>query len=93
MQDAIAGRGSYEPRPHRLGIIRCDHGSMAITDGEYDNFTYPLVWSLDGEWIVFSAPFQPRGLWLTRAAEPRLERVKFSRNAPAPLCDVSDLIP
>jgi hypothetical protein len=93
LRDVITARARYEPQPHRLAIIRCSDGAMTIAEGEYDNFPYPLVWSLDSEWLVFSAPFQPRGLWLTHAESAKLQRVKFGGNAPCPLCDISDLLP
>jgi len=88
--EIVAGRGSYDPKPRRLGLLSTTSGAITIADGQYDNFANP-IWSIDGEWVVFNAPFQPRGLWVCRAAEARLERVRFSRDAPVPLCDVSDL--
>jgi len=88
--ETVAGHGSYDPKPRRLGLLSTTSNAITIADGHYDNFAYP-IWSIDGEWVVFSAPFQPRGLWVCRAAKARLERVRFSRDAPVPLCDVSDL--
>jgi hypothetical protein len=82
----------YEPVPHRLGIICCADGALTIADGVHDNFAN-IVWSLDSEWIIFSTPFAPRGLWLTRPREPKLEWISFGRkNAPSLLCDATDLI-
>lgn len=91
-QIALGQGGGYEPQPHRLGIIRCADGAMTIADGVYDNFAN-LTWSLDSEWIVFTTPFAPRGLWLTRPDEPTLEWISFGRkHAPSLLCDASDLL-
>jgi hypothetical protein len=63
-----------------------------VCDGEFDNFNSKPIWTADGKAVVFAAPFEPRGLWIARLDEPRLERIKFTRNAPVPLCDTSDLV-
>ena len=91
-QIALGDAPPYEPEPHQLGIIRCSDGTMTIADGVYDNFA-KIAWSLDSEWIVFSTPFAPRGLWLTRPDAPKLEWISFGRrHAPSLLCDASDLL-
>ena len=81
-------RGVDRSRPHRLAIVDASDGSVALAEGEYDNFARP-VWSSDGAWIVFNAPFEPGGLWLCAVAEPKLERILFESNPPVPLLDVS----
>jgi hypothetical protein len=92
LQDVMRGRGTDESQPHRLGIIHCVDGTMTITEEEYDNFAN-LVWSLDSEWIIFSTPFAPRALSITRPSEAKLARVEFGRAAPSLLCDISDSVP
>jgi hypothetical protein len=92
LKDVIRGRSTYEPVEHRLGIIRCADGAMTIADGSYDNFA-KLVWSLDSEWVVFNTAFDERCLWVTRPAEPALERLELAESVPSLLCDVSDLVP
>jgi hypothetical protein len=92
IRQVALGQGKYELQPHRLGIIRCADGALTIADGVYDNYA-SIVWSLDSGWIVFATPFAPRGLWLTRPDEPKLEWISFGRrHAPSLLCDASDLI-
>lgn len=92
LRQVALGQGKYELQPHRLGIIRSADGALTIADGVYDNFAN-IVWSLDSEWIVLSTPFAPRGLWLTRPGEPKLEWISFGRrHAPSLLCDATDLI-
>jgi hypothetical protein len=89
---ALGRGGDYELQPHRLGIIRCADGAMTIASGVYDNFA-TIVWTRDGEWIVLTTPFAPRGLWLTRPADPNLEWISFGRrHAPSLLCDATDLV-
>jgi hypothetical protein len=92
IRQVALGQGEYEAQPHRLGIIRCTDGALIIADGVYDNFAN-IVWSLDSEWIVFTTPFAPRGLWLTSPHEPQLEWISSGRrHMPSLLCDASDLV-
>jgi|GEM_PF-4794006 len=91
-RDVVQGGATYEPKPHRLGLVRCADGALMIADGVYDNFAN-LVWSLDSKWIAFNTPFAPRGLWLTRPETAKLEWISFGRrHAPSLLCDASDLV-
>jgi hypothetical protein len=83
---------AYEPQPRRLGVIRCADGTLTLADRVHDNFAN-IVWSRDSKWIIFTTPFAPRGLWLTRPDELTLEWISFGRkHAPSLLCDASDLI-
>jgi hypothetical protein len=43
MIDIARGRVKYTPKPHRLALIECTTGKVAIADGEFDNFAYPPV--------------------------------------------------
>ena len=82
----------YEPRPHRLAIIDCVNGSVAVAEGAFDNFASQFVWSFDSEWVVFGTPFAPHGVWVCSVHEMRLEWIDFGRrHAPGPLVNVSDL--
>jgi hypothetical protein len=93
MIDIVQGRAKYEPVPHRLALIDCTDGHVTLVEGVFDNFASPPVWSHDSEWLVFEAPFTPRGLWTCRVADARLDWVSFGRkSAPVPLANVSDLI-
>jgi len=83
---------TYEPRQQRLGVIRCADGALTLADRAHDNFAN-IIWSRDSNWIIFSTPFAPHGLWLTRPDEATLEWISFGRrHAPSLLCDASDLI-
>ena len=84
--------GTHEFQTHRLGIIRCADGALTIAGGEYDNKAN-LVWTLDGEMVVFSTPVAPRELWVTHPANAKLESVDFVQGTPSLLSDVSDLLP
>jgi hypothetical protein len=94
MRDIIQGSARYEPVPHRLAIIDCLNGSVALADGVFDNFASQFVWSFDSEWVVFSTPFAPHGIWACSMRDLRLDWMSFGRrHAPGPLVNVSDLVP
>ena len=86
-----SARGVDRGRPHRLAVVDVSDGSVALAQSEYDNFARP-VWSADGAWIVFNAPFEPGGLWLCAVAGPKLERIPFESDPPVPLLDVSPFV-
>jgi hypothetical protein len=68
------------------------YGERRLADRVHDNFAN-IVWSRDSDWIIFTTPFAPRGIWLTRPDEPTLEWISFGRkHATSLLCDASDLI-
>jgi hypothetical protein len=91
--DIAQGRVKYTPRPHRLGIIDLQDGSASVAEGVYDNFAYKPVWSDDGQWLVFYAPFQRNRLWACNVTAQRLESISFGRRSPpAPLVNVTDLV-
>jgi hypothetical protein len=92
--DIAHGRTTYEPVPHRLGLIDRDRATLTLAEGVFDNFASEPVWSFDSEWLVFAAPFTPHGLWGCRVAErePKLTWIPFGGRAPVPLVNVSDLI-
>jgi hypothetical protein len=92
VKEIVATGGKYGGQPSKLALIDCATGFVTVAEGEFDNFNSPPVWTPDSKALVFSAPFQPRGLWMCRVDEPKLERIKFKTNAPVPLCDASDLI-
>jgi hypothetical protein len=81
---------AYERAPRRLAVVD-SLGKLALSDDEFDNFAWP-VWSVDGDWLVFNAPFQARGLWIASTTDLRLQRIPFKRNPPVPLMDASDLV-
>jgi hypothetical protein len=91
LAEIAVGRGRYEPTPHRLGIVRCADGQLTVSSNEYDNFAN-IIWSLDSQWIVFTTPFEPRGLWVARPAQGEIEWIRFKRDTPSLLCDISDLV-
>jgi hypothetical protein len=94
MIDIAHGLVRYEPVPHRLVIIDCLNGAIAVAEGVFDDFASEFVWSLDSEWVVFSTPFAPHGIWACSMRDLRLEWISFGRrHAPGPLVNVSDLVP
>jgi hypothetical protein len=92
LREAVTGRGRYEKQTSKLAIIDCETQETVYCEGEFDNFNSDPIWTSDSDALVFAAPFQPRGLWLARREEARLHWIPFRRNAPVPLCDVSDII-
>ena len=93
MIDIAQGVVRYEPVAHRLAIIDCVNGSVAVAEGTFGNFASQFVWSFDSEWIVFSTPFAPRGVWACSVRDLKLEWIDFGRrHAPGPLVNVSDLV-
>ena len=95
--EAAAGHApapKVPPEWSRLAVVSGTEGSVRLAEGRFNDFAGTPVWSADGEWIVFDAPFQTRDLFVCRIREPipRLVPVKFKGASPGPLVDVSDLV-
>jgi hypothetical protein len=81
----------YEGSPSCLVLIDVATGKAVIAEGSFDNFAWTPVWSSDGEWLVFGAPYESKQLWLMSFEKRVLQRVRFRRQPPMPLLDVTHL--
>lgn len=81
----------YEGSPSCLPLVDSASGKVAVADGSFDNVAYPPVWSNDGEWLTFGAPYESRQLWVMSLEEQVLHRVRFRRQPPMPLLDATHL--
>jgi hypothetical protein len=77
-----------ESRRGRLALIRCADGDVIPIAGEFEGGATGIVWSDDGEWIVFHASGR-RALRLVRVADLETELVPFRRAPPTPLADLT----
>jgi WD40-like Beta Propeller Repeat len=83
----------YTVEPHRLALIDCTTGNIRVAWGVFDNFATHPVWSDDGEWLVFYAPFIRNRLWTCHVATACLESISFGRRSPpVPRVNVTDLV-
>ena len=81
---------AYEPQLTRLGLIDSATGAATVADGAFDDFATAPVWSGDGRWLVFDAPFD-RSSFACDVAErpPRLTPIVRRRSRLSPLVDVT----
>jgi hypothetical protein len=90
-QDAA---GVFEPKWTRLVLVAVDDGEVRLVEGHFDNFATAPVWTADGSWLIFEAPFDKSMFACCLAdAEPTLEPIVRRRGRPVPLVDVTDLLP
>lgn len=82
----------YQAQPAQLVCVDVQTGTATIVEGTFDNFAWEPVWTADGAWVVFGAPFEKRQLWVMSSVELVLRNVKFRRNPPMPLLDVTSLL-
>ncbi len=79
----------YEGSPSCLVLIDAATGKAAVAEGSFDNFAWTPVWSSNGEWLVFGAPYESKQLWLMSFDKRVLQRVRFRRQPPMPLLDAT----
>ena len=76
--------------PSVMVLIDATTGDIRGVDGQFTNFASEPVWSRDGEWIVFDAPFEERNLYLVHVtSRSSLISVAFEHEPPLPLMDIT----
>jgi hypothetical protein len=84
---------TYEPTPSVMTLIELTTGSVQIVDGQFDNWASDPVWSADGDWVIFAAPYERRRLFGFRPAELVLHTYQFKRITPMPMLDFAGRLP
>jgi hypothetical protein len=79
------------PRSSVMVLIHTDTGNASVIDGVFPEFAWTPAWSKNGEWVVFSAPFQKRRLYGVQVSTSVSHEWPFRHNPPAPMLDVSGL--
>jgi hypothetical protein len=89
-QFAIGVREQLDgPASAQLALVDTATGAAALATGRFDNFATTPVWSQDGAWLIFDAPFDTSLFAChVRAASPTLVPVVRRRGRPVPLIDV-----
>lgn len=89
----VVTRRLKEPRWSRLALVDCASGAVTLSDGRFDNFASAPVWTADGSWALFDAPFD-KSLFAcdVRASPPRLIPILRRRGRPVPLLDVTAIL-
>jgi Tol biopolymer transport system component len=87
---AAAAAGRYLPRWTRLALIDVVTAEARLVQGRFDNFCTTPVWSPDGRWLLFNAPFD-KSLFAcdTHARPPVLQPFLRRRGRPSPLADIT----
>jgi hypothetical protein len=82
-----------QPAWSRLVLVTCATGATNVPAGRFDNFASTPVWTADGRWLLFDAPFDTSLFALdTHAPAPELTPVVRRRGRPSPLIDITALI-
>jgi hypothetical protein len=81
----------HQPRWTRLALIDVATAKAHLVDGRFDNFASTPVWSNDGRWLLFDAPFD-KSLFAcdTHAVTPTLLPFLRRRGRISPLVDITD---
>jgi hypothetical protein len=90
---AMVAQGLNEPHWRRLALINTATGEVTMTTDRFDNLASPPVWSHNGAWLIFNAPFD-KSLFacdVTRSP-PHLIPIVCRRGRPSPLIDVTAII-
>lgn len=86
--EAVHGRaGRYvRDQSSMMAIVDARTGAVRVADGGFDNFASSPVWTADGRWVIFDAPFD-LSLYAcdTLADQPTLIPVLRKRGRPSPL--------
>jgi hypothetical protein len=84
---------TYRPEWMRLALVDFATGRVRLAEEHFGNFVWGPVWSRDGSWLIFNAPFD-KSLFACRVHEdpPNLVPVVRRRGRPGPLVDVTDVL-